>query len=682
MASAQIPFDTLHTKMWPDSTIVLVATQNPNGAFFSFDHLLSIYDWHARANLWTSETPQRANNEARTIDTVILTASSRFLSDNSIRSSAAAGFVYADDALNGSAVRPVIEFEGSTTQSSGVPGLSAATLVPGATDGFATAGLRYFPSGTNFDLTAMGGLAELKQSGVSVAAGPMLKAVAAAPFETLGENGILIAGANADERFFRQNNERYSSDSIVASVMNPIGSSSLLDSNYAYLTANLDRRNFFYTTDSGSQPIKQDWRELGLSLRDSIHYPVSGRAVTATLAGALEPGSIQRTSDISIVELKARSFSAVSSLLVPNVQTTLHSFLGGRLDYVDAAWSAEGRMSYDDRSQNEELLSSSLVGLDPSLISKFATILNESNYDQRVTQAGGTITYQPSRTERFQIGADANLLNYDTPSPLNDDDHDELITSATARYDRLFSDELHGWADIRAARTHLVYLLSDHSASNNVTQSLTLTTHGVFQNSSIYARADGEVFANYTILDYLDSVPQLAGIGNYVMRGLTVSDTVSTSLGIRPFASFNPLMLAEGALFGIQERGSYDEQTFSEVVSSRITQLSAMIAIVCSTSQGAAPWSIQAGARAFVLVNQGNFTGASESNPFGTLETQVRVGPIVTISFLRPRAIGPMLFGSLWYSVLKDVTYSGPDVESGMTRTPEVEAQLSAQWTF
>ncbi|HEY3876833.1 MAG TPA: hypothetical protein VGM92_15290, partial [Candidatus Kapabacteria bacterium] len=315
-ADAQSRPDSL--RMFGDTISSVIALSNPNGAVISFDHLLSIYEWHARSNFSTTETPFTAFNERRGIDTLIVTGDSRFLADDAIRSNVASVYLYADDAFAGSIVRPLIAFYGNTIASSGVLGLSAATLVPGETDGYGAAGLRFFLPETNVDLSGAAGVAELKQSGVSTAVGPIVRAIAEAPMEIVGEDGILTAGGIADERFFRQNSERYSSDSICATVANPIGGLSLVDSNHAYLNANLDRRDFFYTTDSSSPPIKQEWRELAMSLRDSINYPLSGHALTATVSAALEPGSIERTSNISTSQLTTSSFSAISSLLVPN----------------------------------------------------------------------------------------------------------------------------------------------------------------------------------------------------------------------------------------------------------------------------------------------------------------------------------------------------------------------------
>ncbi len=542
------------------------------------------------------------------------------------------------------------------------------------------AGLRVLPSGSDLDFEAAAGVAVESQSGVGTAVGPTVRGVFYAPSELVSDNTAIAAGASVDERFFRAGDQRYSSDHASFGAVSAVGGAGTLDSNHVYLDAGLVRRDFFYNNDSSAAPIKQERTELSLSLRDSLNYPIVGNALSASLNAVLEPGSITRQSDISSSELTSSSFSALSSLLVPNEVTVLRTLIGGRLDLAASnEWSAQGRMSYDQKTENVQLLGSELSGIDPATISKFADILNESSFEQRITQAGATVQYRPNAHERFQIETNANLLNYDTPSPLNDDDHDELVTSADARYDRIFSDDLRAWISLRAARTHLVYLLSDRSAQNNVTQSLELTTNAQYYTQAVLAQVSGEVFANYTVLDFLDSVPALAGVGNYVLRGLTLSDSVVAPVTGNLSGAVGPFTVEEDATLRVTEQGSYDQPAFSEVLDTRITELSGSLLLGLASAGGRAPWRVQAGARGFFLSREGENTVSLATGPvFEQLEQQVRVGPILIISLSRWGGLGPMLNGSVWYSVIKDQTFDVPAI----TRTPQLESQLTAQWTF
>ena len=679
-AKAQALVDTTHSFARADSSIHSI-WDIPNGYDFSFDHLLSIYEWHGLFNYTTRGIPALESNITGSIDTVQIDGKSHFLEDDLIRSNSLTSYIYSDGPALGSVIlRPVVAFDANYYATSGLPGFSAASLLPSEVDGFAVVGLRFLPPATGLDFSAAAGLAEQAQQGVTTAVGPIIRGTFNAPMEAAGESTLLSAGVLVDERFLHQDDQRYSNDHASLAVASSVGGPQVLDSNHAYLDAGLERRDFFYTSDSNAAPVKQERTELSLSLRDSLNYPIAGKALNATVNAAIEPSSITRQSDIPATELTSGSFSALSSLLVPNEISTLRLLIGGRLDLVASSeWSAQARMSYDQKTENVQLLGNQLSGLDPSVVSNFATILNESSYEQRITQAGGVIVFQPSQRDRFQIETNANLLNYDTPSPLNDDDHDQLTTSADARYDRFFSDELHGWVSLRAASTHLVYLMSDRSAQNNVTQSLELSTNANYTTSSVMAEVSGEVFANYTVLDFLDSLPSLEGVGNYVLRGLSLSDTVITPVTGNLSKMVGPFTIEEDAVLRITEQGSYDQPTFSEVLNTRISELSASLLLGLTSASGLSPWKVQAGVRSFFLINEGINTLSLATGPiFEELERQTRIGPIAIVSLMRWHGTGPTLSGSIWYSVIKDQTFDVPTI----TRTPQLECQLISQWTF
>ena len=546
MASAQSLADTTFPVIKFDS-LPLRGPAIPNAITLRFDHVLSIYDWNGSfRDTAFARIMGHASSGWQATDTILLNADSRYLQDNLITSTSTTGYVYADDPLGGGPVAPFISFAGNSYVTSGLPGLAAASLITRQVDGFGVAGLRYRPSGTDLDLSASGGIAQESQADINTL-GSIVRASFRAPAELVIENTLLSASAIADERFFRERAERYSNDWASVATVNPVGGPSTLDSNHAYLSAGLARRDFFFAVDSNSAnstssgaastapTVKQERTELSMSLRDSLNYPIVSNALTSTVNAVFEPSSITRQSDISANALTSSSFSALSSLLVPNQVSDLRLALAGRLDLVaSTAWSAQARMSYEEKTEDVSLLSNELTGVDPATVTKFATVLEESSFSQRVTQAGASSQYVPNPHDTIYGDVNADLLNYDTPSELNDDDHDILITSATAQYGHLFSNELDGGLELRATRTHLVYLKSTRSAQNNVSQSLALASHADYVTPAFLAEASGEVFANYTVLDYLDSVPILQGVGNYLLRGLALSDSIMIPLGLNP----------------------------------------------------------------------------------------------------------------------------------------------------
>src|SRR5581483_7568999 len=351
---AQSIVDTTHGPFRADSAY-LVQYGIPNGTKLSFDHLLSIYEWTGHFNYTTRESPFAAVAKDHTIDTVQLLGDSRFLEDDRLTTTSANGYFYANQPLDNSPLSALVAFYGSSYVTSGLSNLSLASSIPKQTEGFGVAGFRYLPPGSGLDFSAAGGFAQAGQAAVN-AEGTIFRGTLNAPFEPIAENAFLAASALADERFFKERGERYSNDLLSLSTASSIGAPNLLDSNHAYLNAGLQRRDFFFTTDSASPPVKQERTDLSLTVLDSLSYPLATDLLTGTISAAFAPQSITRTSDIAVSTLASNSFSAISTLLVPNQISILGLDIGGRLDYAPAtSWSAQGRMSYEEHTETVRL---------------------------------------------------------------------------------------------------------------------------------------------------------------------------------------------------------------------------------------------------------------------------------------------------------------------------------------
>src|SRR5579883_1185844 len=239
-----------------------------NGARLSFDHLLSIYEWNTHVDYIPGFIGEHLWNSG-SLDTLQLSASSRFLQDNSITSTSASGYLWADLPSAVEDIRPFASVFASSYVTTGLPGSAAARLITKQVDGFGIAGLHY--SDNSLDVSAGGGFAHEAQQSIS-AAGGVLRGTLGMPSQFVGGATQFGADAVIDERFFHERSERYSNDQAnfsVASGLLAQGISSL-DSNHAFLGLSLQRRDFFFTTDSTTNTVKQERTELALSLRDSL----------------------------------------------------------------------------------------------------------------------------------------------------------------------------------------------------------------------------------------------------------------------------------------------------------------------------------------------------------------------------------------------------------------------------
>ncbi len=673
-------------------------------ATMSFDHVLSIYEWRANF-LYSDPWPFRlASNDLRpkdaAFDSVGLTGKSRFLQDNSITSSEATGFINWELNLGSELpFDPFVMFFASSYLTSALPGLSTSSFITHQTDGFGIVGLRSHVPQTDIALSAGGGIARQSQPELSTYGG-MVRGEISAPMETLSENTSLSSSLLADERFYNARSQRYSNDRLVIRAVSsllgtddrrpssPIASGvSSAGVNVAQLNAGLLRRDYFFASDSnsgaGQQAIKQERTEYSLLLSDSLSFPVAEEHLAGNASLEFEPKSIVRRSDASESNLfSTPTVSTLSSLLAPNEVASLRLAASGRLDYeLDPArrYGAEAQIRYEERSENVRLLASEIAGTDPAFVSKLTQTLDQASYSARSTAAGVSIHLAPSLRDMVHLESNIRLLNYDTPSDLNADDHDELVTSADLRYNKVLSDELAANVDITASRTHLVYLRSDRSSQNNITQSLSFGTDAFYAAPTLLTHVHAEIFVNYTVLDYLNSLPSLQAVGNYLLRGITVSDSIAFPLGLRPLQNEESLTLEEGLTLRVSERGSYNETAFSERRDAQVTELGAAVLLGIASKSGRAPWNVRLGARGFLLSQSGRSVGGPSSAAlFTELQRQTRIGPMFLLSLLRSEGKGPELTGSIWYAWIRSQSYD----LSSYSRSAQMESHISVQWAF
>jgi hypothetical protein len=105
------------------------------------------------------------------------------------------------------------------------------------------------------------------------------------------------------------------------------------------------------------------------------------------------------------------------------------------------------------------------------------------------------------------ISAAARILRYDTPSPLNVEDRDELLVVASIGTSHRVSRYLDMEFILDGTMSHLVYLLSDRSANNNINRVLRLSPRTTYRPSASFMTMNVfEVLANYTVYDFEQQV--------------------------------------------------------------------------------------------------------------------------------------------------------------------------------
>lgn len=147
-----------------------------------------------------------------------------------------------------------------------------------------------------------------------------------------------------------------------------------------------------------------------------------------------------------------------------------------------------------------------------------------------------------------------SLLQYDTPSPLNNDDRDELTINAHASYSHSFSHILRATLSAEVRLAHVVFIKAQRSAQNNWNRIFRLSPSFAFSSGALEMRPQFEVLANYTSFDFEDV---LGTVQSFSLRQIAYRDSV--------VIQFNPVASLESRiLFRYFERGEFRWNEFTE----------------------------------------------------------------------------------------------------------------------
>ncbi len=132
-----------------------------------------------------------------------------------------------------------------------------------------------------------------------------------------------------------------------------------------------------------------------------------------------------------------------------------------------------------------------------------------------------------SEKDIVNIVASHTKLQYDTPSEMNKDDRDELLSIARVQYSRKLLPWFSVSAILEGTTSKLVYIASARSSNNNSNKILRLQSSSNLQSKYFSNVATYDLMSNYTIYDYEDLT---SGVKSFSFRQLLLSDSLSVPL--------------------------------------------------------------------------------------------------------------------------------------------------------
>lgn len=284
------------------------------------------------------------------------------------------------------------------------------------------------------------------------------------------------------------------------------------------------RKDFYFDTDSLTMDEFditkniQSRTESKYSLVDrlTVVMPISG--LIFNMDGSLDWRTIDRdTRYTSLSNITASSFDTEVEEFKMNLFSSL------QYNYTD--FNGILRINFSERQEKHK--------------AKYIEGANDIIYENRVEQEkrknnigkyitlSGEGSYKLTSNDRITLSLFHRKLTYDTPSELNNDDRDELLSMFGFNYYRKLSPFFNLFTTLQGSINKTVYIFKERSANNNTLRVLKLIAGGDLHLKSLSSQNSAEVSANYTVYDFEDLNPNLK---SFSYRQLALRDSTTLRL--------------------------------------------------------------------------------------------------------------------------------------------------------
>lgn len=319
-------------------------------------------------------------------------------------------------------------------------------------------------------------------------------------------------------------------------------------------------------------PVSRDSLALGFLRTRREFYTLGDSAIESridrffSLANVLEYEVNRNTTAGVFVQIGGRALDKdqrriLGPQTVPPFDTKIEEFrldthIKGQYRSDDGRTEGMMRFAYAERSESHRAKK-------PDTLPPNIEVLYEVRDRQEQTKdnltrhvaLAGTFVLPLSFSDRFSIAGFGSILRYDTPSEQNLEDRDELLVALTLGTSLRVSRYLDLAIMLDGTLSHLVYLLKERSANNNINRVLRLYPRTIFRPASWFTTTNAfEVLANYTVYDFEQ---QAAQVRSFSYRQFALVDSTRLEFTHRIGLDFF-------AYLKLYERGQLKWEEFSE----------------------------------------------------------------------------------------------------------------------
>lgn len=389
------------------------------------------------------------------------------------------------------------------------------------------------------------------------------------------------------------------SNSFERGVMNSL--------NFRY---GLNRKDFYFEADSiTSSQFNvtnniQSRIEDSYLLMDRFYFDQFLDVLSLDLSGLLNFRNIDRNTRSRSIDVQSASlFDTKIEELRLEFDATTRFFS----DFFDGAF----RINIAERDEKHQ--PKRFEGINETFFEERKEIEEQKNNNSTRTSLSMFGDFKFSKSDLLSLSLYHSKLKYDTPSNLNDDDRDEILSILRLRYSKKLSPFFTAFANLEGTYGHTVYIFAGRSSNNNVNRIIRLKTGGQFINSKFSSYNSFEVSSNYTVYDFEDLT---SNFQSYSFRQFTAVDSSSLLLSKR-------LVLFAYGYIKLSEQGDFNWISFSERPTRYLQEIYIEPRFIFQLKKS----SLSVGVRFFSL-NTFNYDGNTKK-----LDTEyTSIGPIAVIN--------------------------------------------------
>ncbi len=319
-----------------------------------------------------------------------------------------------------------------------------------------------------------------------------------------------------------------------------------------FLSANylLNRKDFYIEADSvlsekyNIENNIQSRVETNNFIYDRIEFSTADKNILFDVSGRLNWRLIDRsTKYVDIDNITNSSFDTKIEEFKIDFASSLNFSLG--------IFSGFFKLLYSEREEKHN--AKMIPGAGNVIYQRRQELEVQKNNQSQQTTAALSGSLALSRKDNFSFSLFHRKLKYDTPSPENFDDRDELLTMAQLTYLRQINSFLSVFANIEGSFNQIVYIFAERSSNNNIRRALKFSAGSELNSSIVRSYNEAEVSANYTVYDYEDINPNFK---SFSFRQLSLKDSTVLQFTKKVAFKFN-------GYIKISEQGEFFWSRFS-----------------------------------------------------------------------------------------------------------------------